>query len=211
MGAIESWDDAMKLYYSRNLNPRVAVAVARYLKSPFEFIRADPMGVEKERFRPINPNTLVPILVEEHRTLWETDAIACRLSDLSDPEFWPIDRLPEVMMWVSWSAHHLTRAGGTFTFENITVPQFFDRPPDAKALEEASADFRLYAGILDDILADRVWLIDDRLTYADFRVGTSLPFAEKARMPIAGFRNIQKWHDRLNQIDAWRAPFEGLD
>lgn len=201
----------MKLYYSRNLNPRVAVAVARYLKAPVDYIRAEPFGPERPTFLAMNPNGLVPVLEEAHQTLWETDAIACRLSELSDPGFWPTDRLPEMMMWVSWSAHHLTRAGGTFTFENMTVPQFMNRPPDGKALEEASADFRRYATILDDILADRVWLVGNGLTYADFRVATSFPFAEQAQMPIAGFRNIEKWHDRLNQIDAWREPFEGLD
>jgi glutathione S-transferase len=132
-----------------------------------------------------------------------------RLSALSDPDFWPADRFAEMMMWVNWSAHHFTRAGGTFYFENIIVPQFMNRPPDAKALAESGADF--LAAVLDDILADRVWLVGDRLTYTDFRVATALPFAEKALLPVGEFRNIRKWHDRLNQIDAWRAPFEGLD
>jgi glutathione S-transferase len=71
----------LQLYYSTNLNPRVAVAVARHLKSPVEFIRASPRDPRNEdSFRPINPNTLVPVLVEGDKSLWETDAIACRLS-----------------------------------------------------------------------------------------------------------------------------------
>ena len=67
----------MKLYYSTNLNPRVAVAVARHLKSPVEFVRASPRDPRyEEAFRPINPNTLAPVLVEGDRSYWETDAIA---------------------------------------------------------------------------------------------------------------------------------------
>jgi hypothetical protein len=31
-------------------------------------------------------------------------------------------------------------------------------------------------------------------------------FAEKGLLPVGEFQNIWKWHDRLNQIDAWRAP-----
>ena len=74
----------MKLYYSRNLNPRVAVAVARYLGSPVDYIAANPRDADQEEaFRPINPNTLVPVLVEDDRSLWETDAIACRLSQIA--------------------------------------------------------------------------------------------------------------------------------
>ena len=80
----------MKLYYSRNLNPRVAVAVARYLKSPIDFIPADPRNPrEEDAFRSINPNTLVPVLVEGSIRIWETDAIACRLSQLANSDFWP--------------------------------------------------------------------------------------------------------------------------
>jgi glutathione S-transferase len=39
----------MKLYYSHNLNPRVAVAVARYLQSPLEYVRASPRHPTRSR------------------------------------------------------------------------------------------------------------------------------------------------------------------
>jgi glutathione S-transferase len=169
------------------------------------------MGADRAAFRAINPNTLVPVLVEADRTLWETDAIACRLAALCDPDFWPADRQAEVTMWASWSAHHFIPAGGAFYFENIIRPEGLDRPADAAVLAEADGSFRRYAGILDDILAGRTWLVGDRPTYADFRVATALPFAERALLPVAGFRHILAWHDRLNRLDAWRAPFDGLD
>ena len=80
----------LKLYYSTNLNPRVAVAVARHLNSPVEFIRVSPRDPRQEdAFRVINPNTLVPVLVEGDKPLWETDAIACRLSMIAGSDFWP--------------------------------------------------------------------------------------------------------------------------
>jgi hypothetical protein len=41
-------------------------------------------------------------------------------------------------------------------------------------------------------------------------VASVLPFAESAQLPVGGYRNIARWHDRLNQFDAWRAPFAGL-
>jgi glutathione S-transferase len=67
----------MKLYYSTNLNPRVAVAVARHLQSPVEYVLVNPRHPDhEEAFRAINPNTLVPVLVEDGCTVWETDAVA---------------------------------------------------------------------------------------------------------------------------------------
>ena len=202
----------MQLYYSHNLNPRVAVAVARYLNSPVDYIWSEPRNPAKEdAFRPINPNTLVPVLVENGKSLWETDAIACRLSQISGTGFFADGALlPETLRWISWATHHLTRAGDAFYFENLIVPRYMGRQPDAALLESSAENFHRFAPILDDFLSGKTWLIDNRLTYADFRVATCLPFAEDANVPVSGYANIRKWHDRLNELDAWREPFAGL-
>ena len=96
----------MKLFYSHNLNPRVAVAVARYLESPVEYVRVSPRRPDQiDAFRAINPNALVPVLSDGAGTLWETDAIACRLSKVAGSDFWRTDEsLPEMIKWISWSA-----------------------------------------------------------------------------------------------------------
>ena len=79
----------MKLYFSRNPNPRLAVAVARYLKSAVDFEYASPFAPgESEKFRALNPNLSLPILVGGERVLWEADAIACRLSRDAASDFW---------------------------------------------------------------------------------------------------------------------------
>jgi glutathione S-transferase len=199
-------------YYSTNLNPRVAVAVARYLNSPVDFVRASPRDPRNEdAFRPINPNTLVPVLVEGDKSLWETDAIACRLSQIAGSDFWATgDSLPETVKWLSWSKHHLTAKGEAYYFENIIKPKYLDLPPDQRVVEEVESNFHRFAKVLDDILDSRRWLIGDRLTYADFRAATIMPFATEAKMPVGGYKNILEWAHRLDEIDAWRAPFEGL-
>jgi glutathione S-transferase len=202
----------MKLYYSRNLNPRVAVAVARYLGSPVDYIAANPRDADQEEaFRPINPNTLVPVLVEDDRSLWETDAIACRLSQIAGSDFWPgAEALPETIRWLSWNKRHLTLAGEAYYFENLIKPSYLGLPPDPGALVEAEGEFHRFARVLDDVLASRRWLVEDRLTYADFRTASIMPFAAAAKMPVGAYTNILNWAGRLDEIDAWRAPFEGL-
>jgi len=202
----------MKLYYSHNLNPRVAVAVARYLKSPVEYVRAMPRHpAHEEAFRPINPNTLVPVLVEEHQTLWETDAIACRLAQLAGSPFWCAgDRLPNMLMWISWSTHHFTLPASNHYFERLVKPTFSDEPANEARLAEDMETFRKYAAILDQYLKLHTWLVDERLSYADFRTASVLPFARGARLPLADYPNIERWHARLEEIDAWREPFAGL-
>jgi glutathione S-transferase len=203
----------MKLYYSRNLNPRVAVAVARYLEAPVEFMRASPADPKHEAaFRSINPNGLVPVLVENGQALWETDAIACRLATVTDPRFWPTgDQSPELQRWVSWSSHHFTRAASVFYWEYVIKPMLGENVINNAAIEEATGDFHRFAAVLDNALSKRTWLVGDRLSYADFRVATALPFAEAAKLPLQGYSHIMSWHDRLCQSPAWRNPFEGLE
>ncbi|HEX5209887.1 MAG TPA: glutathione S-transferase family protein [Steroidobacteraceae bacterium] len=203
----------MKLYYSRNLNPRVAVAVARHLEAPVEFVRASPRSPKNEpAFRAINPNTLVPVLVEADRTLWETDAIACRLSALAGSDFWPGgEHAPEVQMWLSWGAHHFTRAASVFYWENVIKPMLGLGAPDGDALREGADEFHRFATVLEDALSTRDWLVGKRLSYADFRVATALPFAEAAMLPLQRYVHIRAWHERLWQLPAWRDPFAGLE
>ncbi len=200
-----------RLYYTHNLNPRVAVATARYLEAPVEYVRIEPKGADEEMIRAFNPNTLAPVLVEDDgSSLWETDAITWRLAKLTGSDFWQPDRLDEMLQWVSWSAHHFTRAGGTYTFENVTMINVPGWTRNAAALAEAEADLGQLGPILDQVLSGRDWLVGGKLSYADFRVATALPFAAAASIPLDGYGNIRRWHDRLNQIDAWREPFAGL-
>jgi glutathione S-transferase len=133
------------------------------------------------------------------------------LSHLARSDFFPTGKwLPEAVRWISWGTHHLTRAGSVFYWENLIRPLGLSGAPEPSALEAAEADFHQYAPVLDDVLAGRAWLVDDRITYADFRVATVLPFAAQAKLPIAGYLNILKWHDRLTECAAWRDPFDGL-
>lgn len=147
----------MRLYYSANPNPRVAVAVARHLGSPVEYVRSSPRHPDQmEAFRAINPNALVPVLVEGERRLWEADAIACRLCAIAGSDFWRTgDEAPEMIMWVSWSAHHFNSAAGVLYFERLVRPRFSDEPAPASVLAEAMDDFRSYATTLDDHLGGR--------------------------------------------------------
>ena len=66
----------MKLLYSRNPNPRLAVAVARQVSAPVEFEFAAPLAPgQAERYRPLNPCLRLPILVlPGDGSLWEATA-----------------------------------------------------------------------------------------------------------------------------------------
>lgn len=200
----------MKLFYCETLNPRKACAVARYLQSPVEFVRVD-LGKRENKtpeFLAMNPNGKVPVLQDGDKTLWESNAIMCYLSDVAKAGLWPQDgRQIDVIRWLSWDALHFTRHASVLYFEYVIKPLFGLPAADTATLEEATKHFRTFAGVLDTHLSDRKFLVGDGLTVADFAVAVTLPYADVARLPLGDFPAVQRWHDRLNELPAWRQPF----
>ncbi len=203
----------MKIYFSRNPNPRLAVAVARFLKIDVEFEFAAPMAPgQSERFSSLNPNLLLPILEHSGRTLWETDAIACWFSRRVGSNFWRTDdHEPEMIRWISWAKENFVKACDVVHWERGTKLRYGIGTCDERMVEEGLGQFHKAAGILESQLADRSWLVGETISFADFRMATFLPFNDAARLPIDRYPAIKRWADRLDKIDAWRDPFSGLE
>lgn len=200
----------MKLYYAEVLNPRKACAVARYLDAPVEFVRVDLGKGEQRRpeYLAINPNGKVPTLTDGGHTLWEADAIMCYLAEKAGSDLWPGDaRQIEIIRWLSWNGDHFSRYAGTLYFERIIKPWADMGDPDPAEIAEATGYFRTYAQVLSEHLAGRDWLVGDGLTVADFAVAVTFPYADEAGIPLGEFPELQRWHDRLNELEAWRRPF----
>jgi glutathione S-transferase len=200
----------MRLYYCDILSAHRACAAARYLNAPVEYMYIDLAKADHRNpsYLALNPNGKVPTLVKGQRITWESDAVMCQLSEDMGADLWPHDaRQIEVMSWFSWNHQHLTRAGGALYFEYIVKSRFGIGPPDPTVIESELGQFRRFARVLDDHLAGRKWLVGDGLTVADFSVAMTLPYAEQARLPLNEFANVRRWHDGLNDIEAWREPF----
>lgn len=203
----------MKLYYAETLNPRKACAVARYLRSPVEFVRvALPKGEHRTpEFAALNPNRRVPVLEAGGKTIWEADAIMCFLAREAKSDLWPDDeRQVEVIRWLSWDARHFLPHAGAYYFQYIIKPMFGLGPADQQAIDKVTDDFKRLAGVLDSHLRGRRFLVGDGPTIADFAVAITLPYAKEAHIPLADFPEIRGWHDRMNELEGWRDPFPAL-
>jgi glutathione S-transferase len=201
----------MKLYYFETINPQKACAVARYLNSPVEFVRTDMTKGEHKTpgYLAINPNGKVPALTDGDLKLWEANAIMCHLAQKAGSDLWPRDerRQIELTRWLTWNSEHFTRHASELYFQYIIKPKFVLGPQDEAAVEEATGFFKRFAGVLNDRLRGRKYILGDTLSVADFAVGITLPYAERAKIPVAEFPEIERWHARLNELPAWREPF----
>jgi glutathione S-transferase len=201
------------LYYSRNPNPRLALAVARHLEAPVHYEWAAPFDpAQSAKFRKLNPSLRIPILVENGKSLWEADAIACRLSMMMKSNFWRMDdELPDMIRWISWGKINFVHGCDMVSFEYGTKQRYGIGPVDADNVVAGLALFRESAAQLDDHLCNREFLLDSGLSYADFRMATFLPFNDVMNLPLSEFPHIARWNNLLSALPAWLDPFEGLD
>lgn len=201
------------LYFSRNPNPRLAVATARHLAAPVTFEAAAPLAPgQADKFRPLNPSLRLPILAEAGGSLWEADAIACRLSQMVGSDFWRNGpEQPDMIRWISWSRDNFMHACDMVHFERGTKQRYRLGALDEALVTRGTERFHETAAILEAHLARQDWLLASGLSYADFRMAVFLPFNDVARLPLADYPAVAAWHARLLALPAWADPFEGLD
>ncbi|KQV94071.1 glutathione S-transferase family protein [Rhizobacter sp. Root1221] len=200
------------LYFSRNPNPRLAVAVARHLQSQVAFEWAAPLAPgQADKFRHLNPSLRLPILAEDGDTLWEADAIACRLSQWHGSDFWRVGAdMPDMIRWISWTRDHFMQACDMVHFERGTKQRYNLGPVDQAVVAQGLSLFHASATVLETRLSQRPWLLASGLSYADFRMATFLPFNDVARLPLRDYPAVEAWHRRLMSLPAWADPFAGL-
>jgi len=200
------------LYFSRNPNPRLAVAVARHLAAPVSFEWASPLAPgQAENFRHLNPSLRLPILAEDGGSLWEADAIACRLAQMTGSNFWRIGaELPDMIRWMSWARDNFMRACDTVHFQRGTKQRYRLGSIDEALVAQGLAEFHESGAILNAHLRQRDWLLASGLSFADFRMATFLPFNDVALLPLDDYPAVATWHRRLMALPAWADPFAGL-
>jgi glutathione S-transferase len=204
----------MKLLFSRNPNPRLAVAVARLLQAPVEYEFAAPLAPgQAERYRPLNPALRLPILVlDDGSSIWEADAIACHLSRKVDSEFWRRGMAePGMIQWLSWGKQNFVHACDMVQFEYVTKQRYGLGPVDTREVAAGLELFASSAALLEAHLSGRPWLLGEAVSYADFRMASFLPYHELSGLPLADYPAIAAWYARIQALEAWADPFAGLD
>lgn len=202
----------MRLYWIKAQAPRRVLALIKHLDLDVECIEMDLMAGDMKRpdYAALNPNMKAPTLVDGELVLWEASAIMAYLCIKAGSDLWPYQdpgAQVEVLRWLSWNDGHWAPVVSPYYFEYVVKPTFGIGEPDARALEGRDDDFRRYAAVLDQCLADRSFPACDRLTIADFQLASMVSYWRTSRMPLQDFPNVVAWVDRLNEIPAWADPW----
>jgi glutathione S-transferase len=200
----------VKLYYFLTPTSRKACAVAKHLgfKPEYQLVDLAKGAQRTPEFLALNPNGRAPVLEDNGRIIWESNAIMCYLADKAGSDLWPRDeRLLEVIRWLSFDLAHFSRFTGTLFFERLIRANAGMGQPDEKAIEEALGFFRRNAPVLDAHLANRQYVVGNALSVVDFALAAFLPHAKEAGIPLAEFSNVERWHRKLLELPAWAEPF----
>ena len=76
--------------------------------------------------------------------------------------------------------------------------------PDAGKIQEALTNFRRFAGVLNQRLQGKSFVVGSALTLADLTLAASLMYAPQTEVPLGEFPNVQAWFSRITALDGWK-------
>ena len=201
----------MKLYeFPLSPNSRRVVAVLHHLNLDCEQEVLDlSKGAQMSPdFLKLNPNHMIPTLVDGDFVLWESNAIMQYLcSKVPNNALYPTDPhvQADINRWQFWQASHWGSACGIMIFEHVIKKFFMNAEADAAEVTKGEERFHRFAQVLEDYLKGREWLVGSSVTLADLSVGSFLDLAELAKYPMAPYTEIPRWYGNIQQLPAWKS------
>ncbi len=203
----------MKLYhYPISPNSRKVIAVLHHLNLTCEYQTIDLSKREQMQpeFLALNPNHMIPTLVDGDFILWESNAIMQYLcTKVADNELWPLGNhtlQADISRWLFWQSGHFGNACAILVFERLVKKAFnLGQLPDPKEIGRGEDLFHRFAKVLERHLKDREWLVGEGVTLADLSVGSFLDLTEMASYPIESYKEIKRWYCNIERLPAWQS------
>lgn len=188
-------------------NSRKVEAVIDHLGLDIESMHHDFAGGDLRRsdYLAVNPNGIVPTLVDGSFILWESNAIMQYLADKAGNDaLFPRDlqRRSDVVRWQCWEQAHFNRAFGTLAFE-AAKPALNIAPADQSIIAGVQADLDRFAPVLESYLAGHRYMVGDETTLADYSMITFEGYRKCVSTDWAHYPNINDYFDRMRQGASW--------
>ena len=199
----------MKLYYVQGSpNCRKVHAVIKHLGLQVEFAYLDFFAgdLATGEFGQLNPNRMVPVLVDGDFELWESNAINQYLAgQVPGNNLFPNDSKlrADIVRWLSWELAHYNQALGTLSFEAVAKPNFLHLEPHQPLIAWCVEGLNRYAPVLEAALQGRNYLVGDAPTLADYAVAHQEPFVDAVPFDWTPYPNISAYYQRMRSNPHW--------
>lgn len=191
------------------INVRKVLWCCQEINLPFERIDAGRQygRLDDADFLALNPNGLIPTLVDKDYVLWESHAIVKYLA-LEYGADTPLyagtsKRLASIDRWMDWASGTLWPGSLHALFRAIVRTQEAER--DMRAIEVNSADVKKKWGIVDQWLRGKDYIEGRHFSIADIVLGVyaqcwvSLGLNQQVDLP-----NFQRWYQQLEDREGFQ-------
>ena len=187
-------------------NSRKVEAVIDHLALEVAIVRHDFAGLQRPEYLALNPNGMVPTLVDGAFTLWEANAIMQYLADKAgSTELFPHDpqKRADVVRWQCWELTHFNKAFGTLAFEIVAKPGLNIGPADSELVSTALTSLARFAPVLESHLEGRTFIVGDGITLADYSMIPLEGYRGKVPFDWTPYPNVNRYFDRVRQAGSW--------
>ena len=201
----------MKLYaIVGSPNSRKVLAVIHHLGIDVDIAYLDLAegDCHKPDYRALNPNEMVPALVDGNLKLWESNAISQYLADKStDQTLFPreLTQRADIVRWQFWELAHFNNAFGTLSFESVAKPNFMQIPGDQEIIKRSVDQLGQFAGVLNEHMQDRLYVVGDTITLADYSLINVEFFKEMVPFDWSPYPHLNNYFDRMRHSQHWVA------
>jgi glutathione S-transferase len=171
----------------------------------FEYLDFFAGDLRQDAYAALNPNAMVPTLVDGDFTLWESNAINVYLASRQTTPLFPTDgrARADVLRWLCWELAHYNRALGVLAFEGVAKPALMKMQPDEAAIEIARRDLERFAPVLERHLERRHHVVGDEVTLADYAVGHLEGFKDLVPFDWKPYPAINEYYERFADNPHW--------
>ena len=157
-------------------------------------------------FEALNPNGMVPVLVDGDFVLWESNAILTYLASrhrspalVSTDARWRAD----IDRWLHWESAHMGPAIAKVAFERFVKPMFGGTQANEVAVSAALRAFEEHCRVLETSLRDMEF-VTSSLSVADFALASSLFSGAMVGLSVGAFSRTTAWLQRMLARDSLR-------
>jgi len=168
-----------------------------------DFFNGETRGPE---FRELNPMGEAPVMIDGDVTLTQSgvmqDYVSSKSGKLGGGS---AAERREILRWQFWDNHKMSSQAGTTRFLMNFIPQ--DKRPK-EVIGWLQGRLKAAYQVLDGELANRDWLVGDRLTMADLSCCGYLYYPEPFGFDRADWPNVDAWLTRISDTPGWKHPYD---
>lgn len=157
-------------------------------------------------FRALNEMGEVPVLKIDGRVMTQSAVMLRHLAKKTGQFGWQTDEEEdEILRWLFWDNHKLSAQVGTTRFLMNFLPA--DKRPEA-VFPFLQGRLKAAYTVLNDHLAGKEWVANDRLSIADLSLCSYLYYPEPFGFDRKAWPHIDVWLDRIAALPGWKHPYD---